>query len=619
MATRRDKVMAEFVDRASSDPCLMRKDDYLNEDVQDLRADNEAGGDGSGGLANFNPRRKRNSKIGALALITKFRLSLARKRASKFHKSTSIAIQDVRDWKEQRTVEDFHKLLFSEDLLPPHLDDYHTLLRFLKARKFDLEKTKTMWKDMLQWRKEFGADTIEQDFVFEELLEVKKCYPQGFHGIDKDGRPVYIERIGKVNPQRLSEVTTLDRYLRYHVLEFERTLNKKFPACSIAAKKHIDSTTTILDVAGVGMKNFSKSARDLVTGIQRIDANNYPETLHRLFIINAGAGFKMLWGSIKGFLDPTTAAKIHVLGNKYQTKLLELIDSSDLPEFFGGTCVCTEHDGCMNSDKGPWNDPEIIMKVREGFARGARQIITLSEDGPVVSESKDNEESNFSTFARDESGSQSEFPAESSTQRYPESPKAEPTSTLKEILTGALVAKADDEECVTSTVERYKCITGSLEKDAQGAIQARGLSSAQVVNAIIFKVIKYLGKLLSLIALLWRRRLDLRGLPMGSFDSFGSHETADISSFQRDEKPCILERRISVVEEKIKSFNVLPPDGQPLLGVDSISCGERLKTAEADLAETRKVLKRLLENQVEIMQRLDTLHVRQQKRSLACL
>ncbi|CAO1947824.1 unnamed protein product [Urochloa humidicola] len=320
---------------------------------------------------------KRGSfKKRAITAGHKFRHSLRRKSRTRSG-NHAVSIEDIRDVQELETVERFRRCLLEEGLLPERHDGYHTMLRFLKARKFNIEKAKHMWSEMLKWRKEFGADNIEE-FDYSELHEVVKYYPQFYHGVDKEGRPVYIELIGKVDTNKLVQITTIDRYVKYHVKEFERCLHMRFPACSIAAKKHIDSSTTILDVQGVGLKNFSKDARELIMRLQKINNDNYPETLHQLYIINAGQGFKMLWGTIKSFLDPETASKIHVLGSKYQTKLLEIIDGSELPDFLGGKCRCEEYGGCPKSDKGPWKDPEIIKRVLNGEANYGRRVLAVS-------------------------------------------------------------------------------------------------------------------------------------------------------------------------------------------------------------------------------------------------
>ncbi|GAB2234503.1 hypothetical protein Droror1_Dr00003758 [Drosera rotundifolia] len=163
----------------------------------------------------------------------------------------AIAVDDIRDAEEVDAVNMLRQILIDRDLLPPTHDDYHTMLRFLKARKFDLDRTIHMWEEMIKWRKENRVDSIIQEFKYDEYEEVRRYYPHGYHGIDKDGRPVYIERLGKVEPSKLMHATTVDRFLKYHIQGFEKAFLEKFPACSIAAKRHIDSTTTILDVDGM--------------------------------------------------------------------------------------------------------------------------------------------------------------------------------------------------------------------------------------------------------------------------------------------------------------------------------------------------------------------------------
>ncbi|TXG59708.1 hypothetical protein EZV62_014281 [Acer yangbiense] len=337
---------------------------------------------------------ERKTRVGSIKKVAtsasiRFRHSLKRnRRSSRVMSMDCMEIDDIHDPEESKSVDEFRQVLISEELLPEIYDDYHMLLRYLKARKFDFEKSKQMWSTMLQWRKEFGADTIMEDFDFKEQSQVLEYYPQGNHGVDKDGHPVYIERLGLVDATKLLQVTTMDRYLKYHVQEFERTFKVKFAACTISTRKHIDQSTTILDVQGVGLKSFNKAARELVTSLQKIDGDNYPESLNRMFIINAGSGFRMLWNTIKSFLDPKTTAKIHVLGNKYQSKLLEIIDASELPDFLGGTCTCSDQGGCMRSDKGPWKDPEILMRVLNGDSKCKKKFGASNTDEKTISENE---------------------------------------------------------------------------------------------------------------------------------------------------------------------------------------------------------------------------------------
>ncbi|CAH8306245.1 unnamed protein product [Eruca vesicaria subsp. sativa] len=330
---------------------------------------------------------RRRSKIGnlkkkAIHASTRFTHSLKKRGKRKIdYRIPSVSIEDVRDEKEESVVLEFRSNLLQRDLLPPRHDDYHTLLRFLKARDLNIEKTIQMWEEMLRWRKEYGTDTILEDFDFEEMEEVLQYYPQGYHGVDKEGRPVYIERLGKAHPSKLMRITTIDRYLKYHVQEFERALLEKFPACSIAAKRRIYSSTTILDVQGLGMKNFTSTGASLVAAMAKIDNSYYPETLHRMYIVNAGTGFKkMLWPAAQKFLDAKTIAKIQVLEPKSLSKLHEVIDSSQLPDFLGGSCSCFGDGGCLRSNKGPWNDPETTKLICHGESSLFRQITRKLSD-----------------------------------------------------------------------------------------------------------------------------------------------------------------------------------------------------------------------------------------------
>ncbi|XP_062218738.1 phosphatidylinositol/phosphatidylcholine transfer protein SFH6-like isoform X2 [Phragmites australis] len=530
--------------------------------------------------------KRASFKKRAISAGNKFRHSLRRKSKTKSDNHV-VSIEDIRDVQELETVERFRQCLVNEGLLPERHDDYHMMLRFLKARKFNIEKAKHMWSEMLRWRKEFGADNIEE-FDYTELHEVVKYYPQFYHGVDKEGRPVYIELLGKVDANKLVQITTIDRYVKYHVKESERCLQMRFPACSIAAKRHIDSCTAILDVQGVGLKNFSKDARELIMRLQKVNNDNYPETLYQLYIINAGKGFKILWGTIKSFLDPETASKIHVLGSKYQNELLEIIDDSELPDFLGGKCRCEEYGGCPKSDKGPWKDPEIIKRILNGEANYGRQIHSISSiEGKEVgcTEPQHSTKQGIDVFA--ESSSEVEDVS---------SPTASVNPIINPHLTPVPESKFPGHASTSDAPPVIEDGIPVVDKVVDACIDPTASSMASTSGSLPLRNIPTLRGLQTRIAA-WLTALIAIAC--------GHHSDEFPQGFMEDDTVSSALRRIDELEEKVQILEARPPQ-VPFEKEELLNAAvRRVDAVEAELISMKKALYETLIRQDELVAYID--------------
>mmetsp|Transcript_86332 Transcript_86332/g.252635 ORF Transcript_86332/g.252635 Transcript_86332/m.252635 type:complete len:705 (+) Transcript_86332:55-2169(+) len=254
--------------------------------------------------------------------------------------------------------------LGSAEAATPYLRSDHMLVRFLIARQWDVEKAAAMLREHYKWLAETKMSALLKDH-FPEEPHIKKFYPQAYHGTDKLGRPVYIERPGCIDMPRLLQVTTPERLLDYVYAGTELQIRRRLPACSLVRGEVVDKSLNIMDLDGLGFRVVTHTTarrvvRDIVTMLQ----NHYPECSGRMIIINAPKVFSIAWSFVKPMLDEKTVAKISIYGtdrHAYTEALLELVEADQLPALFGGKCVCDgkDHISCMRSVKGPWADPEV--------------------------------------------------------------------------------------------------------------------------------------------------------------------------------------------------------------------------------------------------------------------
>uniref|UniRef100_A0A8C8BIN0 SEC14-like protein 1 n=1 Tax=Otus sunia TaxID=257818 RepID=A0A8C8BIN0_9STRI len=219
------------------------------------------------------------------------------------------------------------------------------ILRFLRARDFNIDKAREILCQSLTWRKQHQVDYILDTWNPPQVLQ--DYYAGGWHHHDKDGRPLYVLRLGQMDTKGLVRALGEEALLRYVSI-----FGENFDAIEIFLFVFIflkfSSWTCLVDLEGLNMRHLWRPGVKALLRIIEVVEANYPETLGRLLILRAPRVFPVLWTLVSPFIDDNTRKKFLIYaGNDYQGPggLLDYIDKEIIPDFLGGECMCEVPEG----------------------------------------------------------------------------------------------------------------------------------------------------------------------------------------------------------------------------------------------------------------------------------
>jgi len=211
------------------------------------------------------------------------------------------------------------------------------LLRFLRAREFSAEKGREMLSTSLLWRKKHGVDKILSEYQLPNVI--KNYFPGGWHHYDKEGRPVFLLRLGQMDAKGIIRSIGEEGLTKLvlHICEEGLKLTEE---SAHRLQQPISTWTMLLDLDGLNMRHLWRPGVKALLHIIEICEANYPETLGRVLIIRAPRVFPILWTLVCPLIDETSRGKFlfyagdHFLG---PGGLSEYLPEEKVPDWLGGS------------------------------------------------------------------------------------------------------------------------------------------------------------------------------------------------------------------------------------------------------------------------------------------
>ncbi|CAO1409088.1 unnamed protein product [Diamesa hyperborea] len=249
------------------------------------------------------------------------------------------------------------------------IPDYPTLLRFLRARDFSIEKSTNMLIESLKWREEHDVDNLLK--TYREPQVVEKYFPGEWSQItDNEQRPMYIIKLGHMDVKGLLKSIGEDGLLRLTLYICEQGL-KMMEELTKRHGKPIWSWCLLVDCQNLCMRHLWRPGVKALLRIIETVEKNYPETMGRVLICRAPRVFPVLWTIVSAFIDENTRNKFLFFDNTPKNGLEHYIPSMP-SDFLTSSDVALIHNGGVvpkqlyKSDSLDESDGAVIARETSG-------------------------------------------------------------------------------------------------------------------------------------------------------------------------------------------------------------------------------------------------------------
>nr|XP_020762752.1 putative SEC14-like protein 6 [Odocoileus virginianus texanus] len=250
---------------------------------------------------------------------------------------------------QERALAQFRENMQDVLAVLPSADDYF-LLRWLRARNFDLKKSEDMLRKHMKFRKQQDLDNI----LAWQPSEVVRLYePSGFCGHDREGSPVWYRIIRGLDLKGLLLSVSKQEILRFNFRSLELLLRDCEQQSQELGRK-VEKISTVFDFEGLSLRHLWKPGVELIQEFLSALEANYPEILKNLIVVKAPRLFPVAFNLIKPYITEETRRKVVILGGNWKQELLKFISPDQLPVEFGGTM--TDPDG----------NPKCLTKINYG-------------------------------------------------------------------------------------------------------------------------------------------------------------------------------------------------------------------------------------------------------------